>query len=483
MIIEKFSNIILREHWAWCSLDQIAELINGDRGKNYPSRRHYISDGVPFISAGNISCGKLNDLNYISEERYELLNSGKLEEGDIIYCIRGTLGKAAIFTKLEKGAISSSLVILRLSQKINRRYVFYYMQSPFGGHLIEHYDNGTAQPNLAAGSVAKYNIPLPPLPEQRAIVAKIEQLFSELDNGIANLRVAKEKLDLYREAVLEKAFAGELTKKWSDQNARIAFEPNGESQKTDGSDQHDADLQLKALPIGWNWTKLGQVTEVNPSLQGKSDIDPDLEVQFIPMKLVDEVINNIHLEETRLFAEVQKRSYTYFAEGDVLFAKVTPCMENGKIAVARNLKNGIGYGSSEFHVFRCSPRISSQYLFYFLVQQRFRQDAMHAMTGAVGLRRVPKKYLEDYAIALPPILEQMQIVQEIDSRLSVCDNIIASIEHGLEKAEALRQSILQKAFGGKLLTKEELDVCRKQPDWEPADKLLERIKKQRNEQV
>ena len=108
---------------------------------------------------------------------------------------------------------------------------------------------------------------------------------------------------------------------------------------------------------------------------------------------------------------------------------------------------------------------------------------MHAMTGAVGLRRVPKKYLEDYAIALPPILEQMQIVQEIDSRLSVCDNIIASIEHGLEKAEALRQSILQKAFGGKLLTKEELDVCRKQPDWEPADKLLERIKKQRNEQV
>lgn len=323
--------------------------------------------------------------------------------------------------------------------------------------------------------VEKEDLPIAPLSEQRAIVAKLEQLFSELDDGICSLRAAKEKLELYREAVLKKAFEGELTKKWRDQPGRLF--------KTGDFDEHDDNSQVEGLPKGWIWTRLGDVTEINPSLEGKSDIEPDLQVQFIPMKQVDEVINNIHLEEIRLFKDVQKRSYTYFAEGDVLFAKVTPCMENGKIAVARNLKNGIGYGSSEFHVFRCSSQISNQFLFYFLVQQCFRQDAMHAMTGAVGLRRVPKKYLEDYKIALPPILEQMQIIEEIENRLSVCDNIIVNIEKELEKSEALRQSILKKAFEGKLLTQEELDVCRREPDWEPAEKLLERIKKERNEQV
>ena len=173
-------------------------------------------------------------------------------------------------------------------------------------------------------------MPIAPLSEQRAIVAKLEQLFSELDDGICSLRAAKEKLELYREAVLKKAFEGELTKKWRDQPGRLF--------KTGDFDEHDDNSQVEGLPKGWIWTRLGDVTEINPSLEGKSDIEPDLQVQFIPMKQVDEVINNIHLEEIRLFKDVQKQ-VILTAEGDVLFAKVTPCMENGKIAVARNLKN------------------------------------------------------------------------------------------------------------------------------------------------
>jgi len=199
------------------------------------------------------------------------------------------------------------------------------------------------------------------------------------------------------------------------------------------------------------------------------------------MKLVEEEINKIHLIETKLFHEVQKGSYTPFIENDVIFAKVTPCMENGKIAIMKNLKNEIGYGSSEFHVIRCKNDVLNTYVFHYVVQAKFRKEAEMQMTGAVGLRRVPKKFLEDYQIPLPPTLnEQHAIVREIESRLSVCDKVEESISESLEKAEALRQSILKKAFEGKLLSEEEIAKCKQETDYEPASVLLERIKKEKN---
>jgi type I restriction enzyme S subunit len=108
-----------------------------------------------------------------------------------------------------------------LNPKTERKFLFYYLGSPFGKQLIQHYDNGTAQPNLSASSVARYDIPLAPLPKQRAIVGRIEQLFSELDNGVANLKAARAKLDLYRQAVLNKAFEGELTREWREQQTDL----------------------------------------------------------------------------------------------------------------------------------------------------------------------------------------------------------------------------------------------------------------------
>jgi type I restriction enzyme, S subunit len=145
-----------------------------------------------------------------------------------------------------------------------------------------------------------------------------------------------------------------------------------------------------------------------------------------------------------------KGSYTPFINGDVIFAKVTPCMENGKIAIVDNLKNGIGFGSSEFHVIRVGSKVSKEFIFYYLVQDRFRNEAANEMTGAVGLRRVPKQFIENHKIPLPSIEEQNNIIQEIESRLSVADKMEESITQSLQQAEALRQSILKKAFEGRL---------------------------------
>jgi type I restriction enzyme S subunit len=161
-------------------------------------------------------------------------------------------------------------------------------------------------------------------------------------------------------------------------------------------------------------------------------------------------VNKVYLTETKKFKEAQIGSYTAFINGDIIFAKVTPCMENGKIAIVHNLKNGIGYGSSEFHVLRCSDELLNKYLFYYVVQDRFRNEAQYAMTGAVGLRRVPKRFIETHTIPVPTLLEQQQIVQELESRLSVCEYLEETITNSLKQAEALRQSILKKAFEGRL---------------------------------
>ena len=140
--------------------------------------------------------------------------------------------------------------------------------------------------------------------------------------------------------------------------------------------------------------------------------------------------------------------------------------------VVDNLKYGVGFGSTEFHVLRCYDDILfPEYIFYYVVQSSFRKQAQSFMTGAVGQRRVPADYLKNIEIKLPTIEEQQKIVEEIEKRFEVADNVAKIVEENLEKAEQLKQSILKKAFEGRLVPQDPTD--------EPASVLLERIKKER----
>ena len=182
------------EKWIWCRLENIVELINGDRGKNYPAKSKLSSIGdIPFISALNLSKGSIdkNDLLYLSKQQYDLLSRGKLKNNDLIFCLRGSLGKNGIFN-MDNGAIASSLVILRrYSECIDLYYFFYYINSKLLFSEIKKYNNGTAQPNLSASNLKKFYVPLPPLSEQKRIVSKIEEILPLIDEYGAN----KKQLD------------------------------------------------------------------------------------------------------------------------------------------------------------------------------------------------------------------------------------------------------------------------------------------------
>ncbi|NTW97441.1 MAG: hypothetical protein HGB28_02715 [Oscillochloris sp.] len=221
-----------------------------------------------------------------------------------------------------------------------------------------------------------------------------------------------------------------------------------------------------ALPPGWVWTTVGEVAPVNQRSAALRELPDTTAVTFVPMAAVDAESGRIQHAEARLLGQVRK-GFTSFAEGDVLFAKITPCMENGKAAIARGLASQLGFGSTEFHTLRPSEAVASEWLYYFVRQQSFRDAAASSFSGTAGQLRVPTKFLEAHPLPLPPLAEQRRIVAEVERRLSVVSALEATVAANLRRAERLRQSILKRAFEGRLVAQDAGD--------EPAGKLLEWI--------
>lgn len=166
------------------------------------------------------------------------------------------------------------------------------------------------------------------------------------------------------------------------------------------------------LPPGWRWVRLGEVCAINPR-RSRPGRDEEAPTSFVPMHAVDEITGQITAMQTRPYAGV-RRAYTYFEEGDMLFAKITPCMENGKAAIARGLIDGIGFGSTEFHILRPGADVMAEWVWLYARQERFRQTAKRAFRGGVGQQRVPQKFLESSSIPLPPLDEQRRIVAKVE---------------------------------------------------------------------
>jgi type I restriction enzyme S subunit len=197
---------------------------------------------------------------------------------------------------------------------------------------------------------------------------------------------------------------------------------------------------------------LSHAVEVNPKLD-RSSLNDDLDVSFVPMAAVEPLSGGIDVSTVRKYAEV-KKGYTHFRDGDILFAKVTPCMENGKMAVARKLVNGVGFGSTEFHVLRPRADVDARYIYYFVSSQTFRKEASGHMTGAVGLRRVPSAYLEEQLIPLPGIERQREIVAELEKQFSRLDEAVANLQRVKANLQRYEKSTIES-----LTSPETFDEC------------------------
>lgn len=196
----------------------------------------------------------------------------------------------------------------------------------------------------------------------------------------------------------------------------------------------------------WEEKKLAEVCLIKPSKEeARKKLSSSDLVSFVPMENMGIGLKYFVANQVRPLEEVAG-NYTYFAEGDVLLAKITPCFENGKLGIARNLSNGVGFGSSEYIVFRTNEYLRNEFLYYFLSREQFRQEGAQRMSGAVGHKRVAKDFIENYPIPILPLPEQQRIVAILDEAFAAIVMAKKNAEKNLQNASAIFESHLQFVF-------------------------------------
>lgn len=197
---------------------------------------------------------------------------------------------------------------------------------------------------------------------------------------------------------------------------------------------------------GWQTKTLAEVCVIKPpKSEARERLSPSTPVSFLPMEDLGIGSKFARASQAKPLSSVVG-SYTYFADGDVLLAKITPCFENGKLGIADGLKNGIGFGSSEYFVFRPDSSVSKEWLYYFLDRETFRAEGGARMTGAVGHKRVPKEFIDACPIPVPPLPEQQRIVALLDEAFAGLASAQAHAERNLRNARALFESHLNAVF-------------------------------------
>lgn len=362
--------------------------------------------------------------------------------------------------------------LFNFSEKIIVQYLKYALSSNEVKKQFKLQGYGGLQINLGKTQILSTKIPLPPLEIQKQIVAeceKVEEQYNtlslsikeyqnlikamlqkcgiiednqeyELNSILENLQKLESKLDfnLLLSLIEEQISHSEvLVEETQSKERRQDFNAFKNFSKT-----IQELLQTLSTPPKDGWKRISlkneQYIELNPSKKEISKLDENMLVSFIEMASVSDK-GYIQSKIDRSLNEVRK-GYTYFIENDILIAKITPCMENGKCAIAKNLTNNIGFGSTEFHIFRAKTGLDSSFLFYNLNQQNIREKAALAMTGASGHKRVPISFYENLTIPLPPLEIQEKIVQNIE----LVEQQIDFLNLKLELLEKEKEKILQK---------------------------------------
>lgn len=428
-------------NWCWVRLGNITQIKGG---KRIPKGTSLLKEntGYKYIRVTDMKNGTVlnDDIHYISKDIYNKISNYTISKNDIYITCAGTIGRVGIIPVEFDGANLTENADKIIIKHINKNLLVKVLSSYIVQKQIQEVITTGCQPKLAIKKIEQLKIPLPPINEQQRIVERIEFLFVKLDRAKELIENTLAQFEQNKMAILHKAFIGELTAKWRKEN--------------------NIDLS------SWENGILMDFCKINPKKINTKEFDDDMIVSFIPMPCVSDIWGKIIKKELRKLGEV-KKGYTNFCEGDVLFAKITPCMENGKSAIVDKLENDIGFGSTEFYVLRCDEnKLNNKYLHYFVRQKTFRDEAKGEMTGAVGQQRVPKTFLENYKMKVPTIEEQQEIVNILDELLAKY-NKIKNLEQQLEKIELLKKAILAKAFRGELGTNN--------PDEESAENLLKEI--------
>ena len=390
--------------WEQRKLGDFCEMFNGDRSAKYPNEQDMVHEGIPFINAGDLENGCVNLLNAnkITTEKYNDLGGAKLQLGDIVYCLRGTLGKNAYIDNFSEGTVASSLVAIR-PKNIDGKYLFYILNSDIEYSQRILHDEGAAQPNLSAKSVSEFIIPIPNIDEQK----KLSSFFDSLSNLITLHQRKYDKLQVLKKAMLEKMFP-----------------KNGSSVP---------EIRFKGFTDAWEQRKFSDITfpagEKNKENLPLESYSITNESGFVPQDEKFENGGTMREADKRMYYIVSPNSFAY-----------NPARINvGSIGYQDTGKSVIV--SSLYEVFKTSDDVDDRLLWHWFKSPDFQKLIMQLQEGGVRLYFYYDKLCMGQ-VPLPSLEEQRKIGKLFDT----LDHLITLHQRELEKLQNIKKSMLEKMF-------------------------------------
>ena len=482
----------LPDGWTWTTLGEIIE----------PSKKKVNPleiEEVPYISLEHIEkdTGKLLGHGRSSDVRS---SKTKFNSGDLLYGkLRPYLNK--VYISDFEGVCSTDLLVFPKNELLPSMFLLYRFLCRDFVNYASHNVSGVNLPRVNFQTLSQFKIPLPPFPEQHRIVSKIEELFTKLDAGINELYKAQSQLKRYRQSVLKAAFEGKLTEAWRAEHqeelepASVLLErilkERREKWETEQLEQMQANEKmpkddkwkakykepvapntgdLPELPNGWRWTTVGSIGLVasGQTPKGINDLDLDGEIPFYKISDMNKLGNERFMRASEIALdhdETERLGIHVREQGTVIFPK-----RGG--AIATNKKRILSCPSAyDLNIMGVLPYIVPTDFFY----QWLLSIDLAALSDGSNVPQLNHKDIDPLPFPLPPLPEQQAIVSEVESRLSVAEEVEKTITAELKRAEQLRQSILKQAFSGKLVPQG--------PNDEPASVLLERIKAEKAQHI
>lgn len=371
----------------------------------------YSYEGLSIIRIGDV--GQDIDFNKVKKVPQELKNKisrFRINKGDILIALTGaTIGKSSIFNVYDEAYLNQRVGAITARNNTFQKYLYYLILSKIFKENISVFCSGGAQENIGKNEINDIMFAFPQKKEQQKIANFLDEKVDLIDDIVKKKKKLIELLKEKRTAVINQAV-------------------NAESL---------CGMQRLKFSI-----------KTNPSKQVLKFFPDDYLVSFLPMEKVSNK-GKINLEDERKL-EMVKEGFTYFKNGDVIFAKITPCFENGKGALVDKLKNGIGFGSTEFIVLRANKEINSKYIYYLISSHKFRKIGEVEMRGSAGQKRVPEAFVRNYFFNKISYKKQMEIVKDLDDKMETLDIVVKKVVESINLLNEFKSSLISNVVTGKV---------------------------------
>ena len=391
-----------------------------------------------------------NDVHYISKEIYSLIKNYTISKDDLYITVAGTIGVVGEIPIEFDGANLTENANKIVFTQLNKKCLMYLLSSDYVQTQIKNCTTKVGQPKLAIIRIQNFLLPIPPLKEQQRIVEKIEELIPHIEH----YSKAQTELDLLnknikeqlKKSILQYAIEGKLVpqdeaegtaeelllqiqaekqklyeenklKKKDLEHSTIFKDEDNKYYEKIGKNVTCIDEEIPfEIPKNWRWVRVKDIVQVNP----KNEAADNTISAFIPMEKIKATFLSVYSYSEKKWGEI-KSGFTHFSDGDIAFAKITPCFQNRKSMILQNLPNGIGAGTTELKVLRpCGITMNAYFLLFFLESPYFIEEAK--FKGTANQQRILSGYLETKLLALPPLTEQQRIVNTIQNIFRCIEN-------------------------------------------------------------